>query len=168
MDFENLLPLALAAIYILTRVFKAKPKKDAPHRPVSPRHTSTPTTPVTQKSTEPRKTFSFEDILKEFEKNLAGADYAEEKPMPVDVIDYEEPEQSSYVEPKPSPYHTYEGYTYETLPKQEEEKLLDQIKERLKSEHFEESEFVKMIREPDGARNAIIMSEIINRKYFEI
>jgi len=30
----------------------------------------------------------------------------------------------------------------------------------------EESEFIKILREPDGAKKAIVLSEIINRKYF--
>lgn len=164
MDLENLLPLVLAAIYILSRVFKAKPKKDAPGRPARPRQT--PASDVVEhKTAEQRKPFSFEDLLKEFEKNLAGEEYVEEKPMPVEAIEYKKSEPV-IPEPERSPYFSYEGLTYETMAEKEDSSGSDEISENYKQVVKEENEFVKMFREPNGARNAFVMSEIFNRKYF--
>lgn len=164
MDLENLLPLVLAAIYILSRVFKAKPKKDSPGKPARPRQSPAPDV-VQHKTSEQRKPFSFEDLLKEFERNLAGEELVEEKPMPVEALEYKKPEPA-IAESERSPYFTYEGLTYETIPEKEESKDSDEIPDYYKPVEVEENEFIKMLREPNGARNAFVMSEIFNRKYF--
>jgi hypothetical protein len=35
-----------------------------------------------------------------------------------------------------------------------------------KLEEVEESDFLRLLKAPNGARNAIVLGEIINRKYF--
>ena len=168
MDLENLLPLVLAAIYILSRFFKAKPNQGKSKKPISPQKTNRPVS-VDNKPTK-KKAFTFEDILKEFERNLSGEDMEEEKPLPVEDIEYEKPKPVTVeVEDRPSKYESYEGTSYETpeiLKKDRSEKEEFSRSENYAVKEEEESDFVKMLREPDGAKNAIVLSEIINRKYF--
>jgi hypothetical protein len=163
MDIESLIPLLFAAIYIISRIMKARQKKETPGRPVRPQQSA----PNTSSSAPPqRKTFSFEDILKEFEKNLAGEE-EEEKPLPVEETRYEKPKPAPVVKkPEPTIYQSYEGTTYESLagfgkePKESGRNKNYALKENIISN------YVKMLQDPEGAKNAIILSEIINRKYF--
>jgi len=168
MDLENLLPIVLAAIYILSRFFKAKPKQGKSQKPVSPQKANNPVT--MDKKPSKKKAFTFEDILKEFERNLAGEDMEEEKPLPVEDIEYEKPIPVTVeAENRPSKYESYEGTSYETpefLKKDQSKIEVFSRNENYAVKEEEESEFIKMLREPDGAKNAIVLSEIINRKYF--
>jgi hypothetical protein len=47
----------------------------------------------------------------------------------------------------------------------EEEKDFER-NEKYQMKETEVSDFVEMLRDPNGAKNAIVLSEIINRKYF--
>lgn len=166
MDIESLIPLLFAAIYIISRILKAKPKKDAPGSPARPQQGQQPVSNTSQP--KQKKAFSFEDILKEFEKSLATDEYEEEKPLPVKEIRYEKPSKPVpvYKEPEPSIYHTYEGLTYDMIkPSDEKTEEFDRNINYSIKEQFV-SDYIKMLREPDGARNAIVLSEIINKKYF--
>jgi hypothetical protein len=164
MDLENLLPLLFAAIYIISRFLKSKPKQNAPNRPAQRQQGGQTAASPTRK-----KAFSFEDILKEFEKNLAGEQYEEEKPLPVEEMHFERSKPAPVVvEEKKSPYHSYEGMSYED---EEKPVLVEKEKEFERNEKYqmketELSDFVQMLRDPNGAKNAIVLSEIINRKYF--
>jgi hypothetical protein len=123
-----------------------------------------PDTPPTRK-----KAFSFEDILKEFEKNLAGEQIEDEKPLPVEQMHFDRPKPAPVVvEEKRSPYHSFEGMSYEDEQSPvivEEEKDFER-NEKYQMKETEVSDFVEMLRDPNGAKNAIVLSEIINRKYF--
>ncbi len=190
-NLENYLYLVFAVIYILSRILKAKPKNAEPaRRPAKPA-----TKPVFESEADsipsPRKTMSFEDILKEFEKNIAGI--PEEKPQPVretgrqitfnekedtDIEEYETYEGSDYENTTFNrPAHEYEKYqtiAYEDTNFQHEtsyDLATDKPIEFLRSEKYsiqEDSrgELIKMLRSPGGAKNAIVLGEIINRKYF--
>jgi hypothetical protein len=163
MDLESLLPLLFAAIYIISRFLKSKRKQDAPNRP-APQQGQRPDTGPTKK-----KAFSFEDILKEFEKNLAGEQIEEEKPLPVEPMHFDRPKPAPVVvEEKRSPYHSYEGMRYED---EKSPVIVGKEKDFERSEKYqlketEVSDFVQILRDPNGAKNAIVLSEIINRKYF--
>jgi len=189
-NLENYLYLVFAVIYIISRIMKSKPKNAEPARrpsqkPAAPVFESAEPTPA------PRKTMSFDDILKEFEKNLSGI--PEEKPAPVREsrrqIDFNEKEEAEEVE-----YQTYEGVAYEDTsnnnPFNEYKKYqttayedsnfqhetsydldLDKRLEFLRNEKYaiqqdSRGELIKLLREPGGAKNAIVLGEIINRKYF--
>ncbi|MDZ7605812.1 MAG: hypothetical protein U5K79_09550 [Cyclobacteriaceae bacterium] len=190
-NLENYLYLVFAVIYIISRILKAKPKNASPAR----RPNQQPAKPVFESEEDaipvPRKTMSFEDILKEFEKNISGI--PEEKPQPVREsgrqITFREKEEAEVEE-----YETYEGADYENAtynrPAHEYEKYqtiayedsnfqhetsydldLDKRIEFIRNEKYaiqqdNRSELIKMLREPGGARNAIVLGEIINRKYF--
>jgi hypothetical protein len=164
MDLESLLPLLFAAIYIISRFLKSKPKPGVPNRPMPQQQGQQPDTPPTRK-----KAFSFEDILKEFEKNLAGEQIEDEKPLPVEQMHFDRPKPAPVVvEEKRSPYHSFEGMSYEDEQSPvivEEEKDFER-NEKYQMKETEVSDFVEMLRDPNGAKNAIVLSEIINRKYF--
>lgn len=169
-NIETYLYIALAVIYILSRVLKAR-KQNAPTRPVPPKSQSKPTA-STQQQPRPRKAFSFEDILKEFEKNLVGEEFTDEKAMPVEEIDYEKPKAkiSKKVEQDlvVNPYQAYEGASYES-PDYNKELLMHEDFSR--NENFSiakdiSNQYMEMLRDPEGFKNAIVLSEIINRKYF--
>jgi hypothetical protein len=170
MDIESLIPLLFAAIYIISRIIKARSKKDAPGTPMAPARPVQGRQPVVQTDqTVPKKAFSFEDILKELEKSMAPEEYEEEKPLPVEEIRYEKPKKTVpvYQKPEPTVYETYEGLTYEMLEAAGEEKPEEfgrnekyQLKEQIVND------YIQMMREPGGARKAIVLSEIINKKYF--
>lgn len=190
-NLENYLYLVFAVIYIISRILKAKPKNAEP----APRPSRQPAEPVFETNTDsapaPRKTMSFEDILKEFEKNISGI--PEEKPEPV----MESRRQITFSEkekPEVEEYETYEGTGYENTtynrPAHEYEKYqtiayedtnfqhetsydldLEKRLEFLRNEKYtiqnnRASELIRMLREPGGAKNAIVLGEIINRKYF--
>jgi len=169
MDLESLLPIVLAVIYILSRFFKSKPNQKKTQRPpVSTQQRQKPE--VTDKRPPRKKPFTFEDILKEFEKNLSGDEFVEEKPKPIEELDYENQKSVTVeAESRPTKYESYEGTSYETpevLKKDRNEKTEFSRSENYTVKEEEESEFIKILREPDGAKKAIVLSEIINRKYF--
>jgi len=165
MDLESLIPLIFVALYIIRMITKAKSKKETPNRTARPQQASSPNS---SSAPPQKKPFSFEDILKEFEKNLAGEEYVEEKPLPVEEIRYEKPKPkpAPVREPEPSIYQSYEGTTYESLPSSMSKQDEYQRNEKYALQEKSMSEFAKLLRDPQGAKNAIILSEIINRKYF--
>ena len=170
-NYENYLYILFAVIYIISRIIKARSKQKKEQQPQSQGQTSGPSVPQNQQ--KPKKAFSFEDILKEFEKNLAGEEEsAHEKPLPVKEIQYEQPAPVAVKQVKetPNPYDSYQGTPYRSI---KEEIELDKEKESsfVRSENYSiktsvASEYVKMLQDPQGFKNAIVMSEIINRKYF--
>lgn len=175
MDFESLLPIVIGIIYLINRVLKErkKQKQQRPAPPTGQRQTSQATP---QKEAVPKKKpFTFDDILKEFEKNLAGEELVEEyeKPLPVEEIRHEKPRVVEVKqEKKPNIYQTYEGTSYETPEVLAEDRAEKEGFSR--NENYavkgqeEENEFIKLLREPGGPKNAIVLSEILNRKHFQI
>lgn len=165
-NLENYFYILFAVIYIISRIIKArsKQKQSTPQQQGQRR-----VQPTGQQRQKPKKTFSFEDILKEFEKNLAGEEEeaAYEKPLPVKEIKHEKPAPTpvkSYVN-KPNKYESYQGKSIK------EEIELERNTAFVRSENYSitddvASEYVKMLQDPDGFKNAIVLSEIINRKYF--
>ena len=113
-----------------------------------------------------RKKFSFDDLLKEFEK---GFEQEKQSEQPVDL-----PTEVSD-EYTPPVYEGLEQYETELTSSFEEEKdvpLMGSLTssdgerdEKYKIKQVEENPFAKILHEPDGVRKAIIMSEILNRKY---
>ena len=190
-NLENYLYLIFAVIYILVRILKAKPKNQEPAR----RPAQNPNQPVFETESKPaaapKKTMSFEDILKEFEKNITGIPAEPTEPVSESrrQITFNKKE-----EPEVEEYETYEGTGYENStynrPEPEYEKYqtvayedtafqhatsydldLDKRIEFIRNEKYSiqentRGEFIKMLREPGGAKNAIVLGEIINRKYF--
>lgn len=166
MDVELILYIIFIVIAILSRVLKAKKESNSPTTSDPGESMDTP-----RKKTE--KTLTFEELLREF----TGEDTSHRQ------------------EPEPQPQYTREeeGYSYEeeyaddeiretySRSVNEAKKLktidelvsLDEPLERM--EHFKQyeaeeentvaSEVLEMLQDEEGARKAIILSEIINRKY---
>jgi hypothetical protein len=168
-NIENYLYLLFAVIYIVSRIMKARSKQKQVNAPSKQQQQSA----VPKARPEPKKAFSFEDILKEFEKNLGGEELYEEKPEPVLEQAYETPKPAPVPtpEPRPSIYETYEGMTYESTPDYEDSESADKEKSffggynAYKTEKSVACEFGEKLMSPNGFREAFIMSEIINRKY---
>ncbi len=168
-NLENYLYLIFAVIYIISRIIKAREKqKKAANVPTQSQQRQSQTT---QSQAAPKKAFSFEDILKEFEKNLGGEEFAEERPEPIIERRQEpiKPKIVPKVERKQNVYESYEGMTYETqssLDQKEPEPSIFSRNENFALSQNITSDYIKMLQDPDGVRNAIVISEIINRKYF--
>jgi hypothetical protein len=166
MDLENLMPIILAIIYIASRFLKSKDKKKKAPKPFVEGQTS----PTDQQggAAGNKRGFSFEDILKEFEKNLSGEEGEDEPAVPEPAKPVrQQPFQPRKVS-QPSPYKTYEGTVYESRATADldTEKEGFERNQNYKMEEVEESDFLRLLKAPNGARNAIVLSEIINRKYF--
>lgn len=164
-NLETYLYVFFAVVYIISRVIKARAKQNAAQKPAAkPQNQMQPQT--ANKPQQPKKGFSFDDILKEFEKNLRGGEYAEEEAIPVKELKYEEPVPVAVKakEEAPNPFHDYKNVNLRSF-----EKAQDPIfvrNENFKIKENIANEYVKMLRDPNGFRNAVVLSEIINRKYF--
>jgi len=170
-NIENYLYVLFAVIYIISRIIKARSKQQRQQQQQPQRQAQTSKPIQQQNQPQRKKAFSFEDILKEFEKNLAGEEeFAHEKPLPVKEIKHEKPSPVpvKQVEEKPNPYNSYQGSSYKSI---KEEIELDKKLTFVRSENYaiEEniaSQYVQMLQDPEGFKNAVVLSEIINRKYF--
>lgn len=173
-NFELYLYIILGVIYLISRLVKAKP---AP--PASGKRRST------QSDTgETEKPFSFEDLFREFEEQAqprTEEDQRRESTKPTFVkpgsSDYrpraeEKEEELSWAarrDEQPTEYKTYEGTTYENYDLSKELQsmgsLLKTTKEKVGEEKKGSSYYVNLVKKPNGARDAFVMSEIFNRKY---
>ena len=166
-NLENYLYILFAVIYIISRIVKARNKQN---KPATPQQSQRRAQPAGEAQHKPKKSFSFEDILKEFEKNLAGEDeeVAHEKPLPVKEIKHEKPAPVRSYENEPNKYESYQGMGFKSIKEEIEQ---ERISSFTRSENYSikddvASEYVKMLQDPEGFKNAIVLSEIINRKYF--
>lgn len=172
-NLENYLYVLFAVIYIVSRIIKARSKQKQEKQQQQPRGQTQSQQPGQPQSPPQRKkAFSFEDILKEFEKNLAGEEEepAYEKPLPVQEIRHEKPAPVHVpeVKQKPNPYADYMGSQRKSI---KEEMAEDSASIFLRNENYSikdkvTSDYVKMLQDPEGFKNAVVLSEIINRKYF--
>lgn len=162
-DIQLLIYILLIGFGLFSRFLKAKGKKAKP--PKQPRADGeTQERPVT-----------FEELLKEFTGE------AKETPREVKPVEIEEPNSP---QTPPTPSYEYEDdeikERYESsVQKAAEIKTINELVDleeggqKIKFDHFEaydeqekeESEFVKFLRMKDGARKAIILGEILNRRY---
>ncbi|TRX61752.1 hypothetical protein FNH22_02950 [Fulvivirga sp. M361] len=161
-DIQLLIYLALVGFGIFSRFFKAKKGKPKPS--------------VTSQTPEKKeKTLSFDELLKEFTGEAA------KNVQPEETID--SPEPVKQFEPKPAYVDTDEArQRYEQSIKSAQELELSDNYANEEDErhtgnfrHFRgyasheqeepEHELIKFLREPGGARKAIILNEILNRKY---
>ncbi len=163
--------LILGGLYILSRILKGSNKTLPPKLPSKP-SSNTPDDAQTSQNPRPDRPFSFEDLFKEFEDRL-GEQQPKKQPVPVQEeikpVKQKQDELTRQIE-TPSTYPTYEGSSLEDIfPMYPSGSLMTEKFER--DTHYarrEEiiSDYIKMLREPHGIRKAIVLSEIINRKYF--
>ena len=167
-NLETYLYVFFAVVYIISRVLKARSKQNAAKRPiVKPQTQHQPQTVAAEP--QAKKGFSFDDILKEFEKNLGGEEHHEEEVVPIKEIKYQEPVPiaEKVAEERPNRFQDYKdtkiGYKKSAL---KSGSLVFARNEKFKIEKDIASDYVKMLQDPDGFRNAFVLSEIINRKYY--
>ncbi len=182
-DFDTWFYVIAFVFYIIAQIYRGyKKTKAAPPPPKTsrqPRRTGDQvpvpvevhTKPVRKKS---KKRFSFDDLLKEFEESFAE----EKRPEPVreSPEKYEKEVFKGYSETES--YETENVRTeqppikgLETLESTMDTKPGKTELEFTRSEDYKiqknvENPYAKILREPDGLKKAIILSEILNRKYF--
>lgn len=150
--------LILGAIYLISRALKKKKPttqpKPRPRQVVEEQEVSRPQ--------RPSRPTSFEDILKELSQELnpeeqrrANVMKEEEKPAPIEVK--EEPKEELTRE------QLYVKKRHKEM-ELERKLALKREMEEMEEEH-EPHEVLELLREEGGAANAIILSEILNRKY---
>jgi len=164
-DFKIILYIIFFVIYILAKTLKKSKPKQSPKGP---------RTKTDEETHEAEPTITFEDIF----KGLTN-DKKKEKPEPVEVINEVEEFESNY----PSDDEIQEVYK-ESLRQAEKSKTLEQIvydnakKKRAAIEEHEEftskdveeritlaSELGELLKNPEDARKAIVLKEILDRKY---
>ena len=145
--------LVLVVIALLSKVFGKKKVKDTPGK-VHPTK---------------EKPLTFEELIEEFTKQASGEVEKNEEPE-MEVYKEEEKEEriETYKDDEIKEIYNKSIYNAEKLKHVNKEKSnYSFFKEYQKEE--EENEFAKdirnMISSPDSAAKAIILSEIINRKY---
>ncbi|MCR9250254.1 MAG: hypothetical protein NXI20_07505 [bacterium] len=181
-DFQFIIYLIIGAIYIISRALKGKNKNNQPQQ--RPPRRPQPTQNKQQSQSQPPK--SFEDILAEFGKRM------EEQIQP-EVIEVQEEKPIVQQAPKPKVQPAFEeGRTRrfadeesrriyeESIVRSEGADLKFEANQKYKTDSLkmgfsaydkekEENEFAKEIRESlsdsDSAKKAVILSEILNRRY---
>jgi len=165
MDDGFIFYIVLAAIALLSQLLKKR--KTARNIP-----------PPSQggASAKPRKKpFSFDDILKEFEAEILEKKqpekeaYQQEPVREVQIEEVKKPQVGGSAKERSSEYSSYEGNSYETL-ETDDEDISSKIKKYRRDEHYAIAEenlhpIAQILHEKDGAKKAIILSEILNRKY---
>jgi hypothetical protein len=160
MDDNLIYYLVLGAIYLVSRMLKKK----KPVKPVSrPLVTKTEEyqEPLPQRAS-PKKPSSFEDLLKEISQ-----EFSERKEDPVKQIKVIE-EPVKRIEPvveKREPTRE-EKYVKKRHAEMAEEKRKNELKRMLEEEEEHEPHAVMaLLQEDGGAANAVILAEIMNKKY---
>lgn len=169
MDIELILYIVFIAIAILTRVLKGKKTTDVP--PQQEDHTMDAPQRPTQKQ------MSFEELLREFTGEEKPHEKTQPRPLKEEVVyeSYEdEPSYESDYYADEEAKHTYDRSVREARQLKTIDEIVD-LEKPLESGHFkgyeiEEEESIaadifESLRDTDGAKKAIILSEIINRKY---
>lgn len=170
-DIQFWLYLLFAVIYFISRSFKKKEPAQPPRRVNRPDY---------EQETPPRKAVTFEELLREFTE-------AREEKEPTREVVVEEEKPAIREIPKKKPVFE-EGRTqffadeesrrvYEESIKMAEGADIrferdDHFKTKLRSRSEQEessgsfaSDLRDMLREGDGAKRAVVLAEILNRKY---
>jgi hypothetical protein len=170
-NIENYLYIAFAVIYVISRLIKARSKqKEVEQQEQNQQTTNKPI----QRQAPPKKTFTFDDILKEFERSMGGEDLPDEKPEPVLERKQEMLRQNPVTKPAPKPvarptiYESFEGVKYEDQMSYKEEEATSLLgrNQNFVIHQAQTNYYAKMLQDPNGIRDAIVINEIINRKYF--
>lgn len=171
-NLDIYLYIILLVIYAVARLFKASGKRPPVRKiessgsdPVQPAHT-----PQTRK----KRPFSFEDLLSEFEESFAERTKTEpevEPPVVEETASGRIPESPS-ADTRPaadSGYFTYEGMSYDDVTPQTP--LVAPVSSftrdaRYKIDRGRKHPIVKKLQQSGGLKDAILLSEILNRKHF--
>jgi hypothetical protein len=183
MELKYWIYIIVGAIYVLSKLLK-KPGGSATDIPDAEQRTSRPTTERSIPTSQPQKTLTFEELLREITEAKTIQEKPKSSPKPV-FADYDEDEEEeaksletipSYnYNKKPAVYDEYEEgkkIAFNRPSLEETTKLSDtdvrfgkfKVFEEEKTEDFL-SNYMKDLRDPEGFRKAFVMSEILNRKY---
>lgn len=162
MDDNIIYYLVLGAIYLISRLLKkkksVKPVTQHQQEAEDQRYYETESQSVPQ---QPQRPASFEDLLKEISQEFT--DRKEPKPI-ISVVDEPVVEVEPIVEKKEltreQKYVAKRHQEADDLAKKNE---LDRLAN--KEEEHEPHTVMELLQEEGGAANAIILAEIINRKY---
>jgi len=179
-DISNLVYIVFLVIYLLSRVLgnKKKPATRKPPRKAQ-RHDEfeIPNEPTgKQESETPRKPSTFEEILREFQRGFEGKEQSEESES-----EFDEAETFRGAPRKPLK-EKYDNEVEEKFEQAiEDAGKIKTLDEQIDIESFEvkkpkivqeaeasretKSYYAKLLSNPQGARDAVILSEILNRKY---
>jgi hypothetical protein len=180
-DLELYIYIALALIYFLTRAFK--PKK-SPRPPKDIRGPASDSPDSTSRPARERP-MTFEELLQEF----TGYREPQQTLAPTREEEVEEEVQHEEIQEEEHEYKYYEGYDdykkssyadYNTV--QQLEKDLTTIDEQVSFEEplekkfdwgeieivksIQSEKYRKMLQNPESIRDAIILKELLDRKYF--
>jgi hypothetical protein len=183
MELKYWIYIIVGAIYVLSKLLK-KPGGSATDIPDAEQPASRPTTERSIPTSQPQKTLTFEELLREITEAKTIQEKPKSSPKPV-FADYDEDEEEeaksletipSYnYNKKPVVYDEYEEgkkIAFNRPSLEETTKLADTDVRFGKFKVFEEekqedflSNYMKDLRDPEGFRKAFVMSEILNRKY---
>lgn len=166
-DIETIITIIIVVFYIVNRFLKSKKQQNQTAKPIAnQQQTGSPQS--AQRAPERKKSFSFEDIVKEFEKNLSGDEHVEQEAFPVEEIVHEKPAPEIKVDKRIDKYSGREGTTYNSLGNPNIRKPILEFSrnENFKIREEEVNEYIEMLQNPQGFRDAVVLNEIINRKYF--
>jgi hypothetical protein len=179
-DFQTILYIVVGIIYFLARALKKKKPPVKPSRPAQDMDEDVP-------QASPPKPLSFEDLLREFTEGKQPEE--EEEPLPVPTLApvpvqrstspmtsrYEE-DDDEIMEPAQRRYadddsrRIIEAASKSTQNLTENHSTEPEYGFKRYEDHPEEettlgAEVAAMLKDADGARKAIILSEILTRKY---
>lgn len=166
-NLDLYLYILIGIIYLVSRALKGQ-KKPVPQRPKRP----APGTPVSGDTTAPEpaphRPFSFEDLLREFERQMIPPEPEEKPAKPVEVVPAEE---QHYPAAPSAEYTSYEGQSLEqeAYPMYYQESDFQNIAaqvERDVPQKRKKRNFGRLLRHPSGVRDAVVLSEILQRKHF--
>ena len=180
-DLELYIYIALAAIYFLSRAFR---KKKASRPPVRPQGTGTGQSKNPDDYRD--RPITFEDLLREFtgQKEIPGNQRRVEEPREPETIvseeerylDSEEEMVESYSIPTDNTYMSYdEVFSPDKSLITLDEQVNLKTTTRKSFERYREEEednihiaqrYRELLSDADGVRDAIILKEILDRKYF--
>ncbi|MEQ8711521.1 MAG: hypothetical protein RIC80_00800 [Cyclobacteriaceae bacterium] len=179
-DFQTILYIVVGIIYFLSRALK---KKKPPVKPSRPGQDTEDDTPQTTAS----KPLTFEELLREFTEGKQPEEEEQRSPIPpptpeparrsTSPMTYrQEEDDDEILEPAKRRFsdedskRIYEA-SIRSVEKMKEEEFEDtQYHFKQYEDHRDEettlgAEVADMLRDADGARKAIILSEILTRKY---
>lgn len=168
-NLDLYLYILIGIIYLVSRVLKAQ-KKVAP--PGTPRRMLESTEPTAEAPAS--KPFSFEDLLKEFERHINPQE------QPSDHPEQEEAYSEAVVQPKVTEYESYpgasdyktyeakslEGEAYPMYYQESELAGISMLAERHHQTRRKKRNFGKLLRSPGSLRDAVVLSEVLGKKDF--
>ena len=160
-DFKILLYILFFIIYVVTRF-----RKKNPNKPVTPQKTNREKS-SSQPNRGQTKQMTFEELLEQFtDPNKAKKNKPKEAVNPAKKKPVEErklAKQKKLAQRTPQRQYYQEENTEKTYNQAGREKAPKKVKDIEDEDNF--SQLRQMLNNPESAQQAIILSEIINRKY---